>query len=128
MRLRKKLAFLGLFSLSLITMAIAIARVADISATTLGSGTSGFGFNPKFLWLWTAVEPCVGESASMDAPWVVLLTGVFWCPPPHPRDMQLIDLANGSNHGRVPVSISSALLALGQKETHTRLSAIKHVL
>ncbi|CAN8095351.1 unnamed protein product [Discula destructiva] len=72
MRLRRKLAFLGLFSLSLITVAIAIARVADISATTLGSGASGFGFNPKFLWLWTAVEPCVGESPSIDTPGAAL--------------------------------------------------------
>lgn len=57
MPLHKTLAFLELFPLSLVTIATSIARVADISATAV----PGSGFNPRFLWLWTAVEPCISK-------------------------------------------------------------------
>lgn len=108
MPLHKKLAFLGLFSLSLITVAIAIARVADIAATTLGENGAGFQFNPKFLWLWTAIEPCVGKythiarnSQVFDRHGLVSVLG-----------LSLMIFETNSNCGLMPVCISSALLRL----------------
>ena len=56
----KKIAFVGLFSLSLVTMAIATARAADLAATTWDNGV----IDPSYLWMWTAIEPCVGELPS----------------------------------------------------------------
>ncbi|KAK4209839.1 hypothetical protein QBC37DRAFT_449443 [Rhypophila decipiens] len=55
MRLRQKLIFIGLFSLTLITMTIAIVRVADVGKTKWDNGQ----YDPIYLWMWSAVEPCV---------------------------------------------------------------------
>ncbi|PSR77156.1 hypothetical protein BD289DRAFT_378065, partial [Coniella lustricola] len=56
MHIKRKLALIGLFSLSLVTMAVAIARAADLSATMWSNGTH----DPTYLWLWSAIEPCIG--------------------------------------------------------------------
>ncbi|KAK3986952.1 hypothetical protein QBC44DRAFT_332243 [Cladorrhinum sp. PSN332] len=56
----KKMAFVGLFSLSLVTMAIATARAAELAATTWTNGV----IDPSYLWMWTAVEPCVAIAVS----------------------------------------------------------------
>ncbi|KAI0439831.1 hypothetical protein F4803DRAFT_529721 [Xylaria telfairii] len=55
MRWQKKLAFAGIFSLSIITMIIATVRAADVSATKWVTGQN----DPTYLWLWSAVEPCI---------------------------------------------------------------------
>ncbi|KAK7972350.1 hypothetical protein PG988_006484 [Apiospora saccharicola] len=55
-RWAKKFAILGLFSLSIITMAIAIVRVADIGSTRRPDGN----LDNSYLWLWSFIEPCVG--------------------------------------------------------------------
>ncbi len=57
MRWQKKLAFAGIFSLSIITMVIATVRAADVSATKWVTGQN----DPTYLWLWSAVEPCIGK-------------------------------------------------------------------
>ncbi|KAI8623585.1 hypothetical protein F5Y19DRAFT_481500 [Xylariaceae sp. FL1651] len=54
-RRAKKVAFLGIFSVSVITMVIAIVRTADANATKVSGGQ----FDPTFLYLWSAVEACV---------------------------------------------------------------------
>ncbi|KAK3293113.1 uncharacterized protein B0H64DRAFT_403529 [Chaetomium fimeti] len=56
----KKLAFVGLFSLSIVTMAIATARAADLAATTWDNGV----IDPSYLWMWTAIEPCIAIAVS----------------------------------------------------------------
>lgn len=56
----KKLAFVGLFSLSLVTMAIATARAAELAATTWDNGV----IDPSYLWMWTAIEPCIAIAVS----------------------------------------------------------------
>ncbi|KAK3302915.1 uncharacterized protein B0T15DRAFT_258943 [Chaetomium strumarium] len=56
----KKLAFFGLFSLSLVTMAIATARAADLTATSWDNGV----IDPSYLWMWTAIEPCIAIAVS----------------------------------------------------------------
>lgn len=53
----KKFAFMALFSLSVVTMAIAIVRAVDITRTKWVTGQN----DPTYLWLWSAVEPCIGE-------------------------------------------------------------------
>ena len=58
------MALIGLFSLSLITMAVATARAADLSATMWVNGLH----DPTYLWLWSAIESCIGmlmESESL---------------------------------------------------------------
>lgn len=60
-RWSKKIAVLGLFSLSLVTIAIAIVRVADINATRRPDGNE----DVSFLWLWSAIEPAVGKRKSL---------------------------------------------------------------
>ncbi|RWA09017.1 hypothetical protein EKO27_g6090 [Xylaria grammica] len=55
MRWRRKLAFLGIFSLSIVTMVIATVRAADVAATKWVTGQN----DPTYLWLWSAVEPCI---------------------------------------------------------------------
>lgn len=57
MHLGRKLAFIGLFSLSLVTVAVAIARAAILGATKWANGLH----DPTYLWLWSAVEPCIGK-------------------------------------------------------------------
>ncbi|OTA54022.1 hypothetical protein K449DRAFT_469708 [Hypoxylon sp. EC38] len=51
----KKFAILGLFSLSVITMVIAIVRVATIGVTRRPDGN----LDSTYLWLWTSIEPAV---------------------------------------------------------------------
>ncbi|GAP88754.1 hypothetical protein SAMD00023353_1201770 [Rosellinia necatrix] len=51
----KKLALFGLFSLSIITMTIAIVRVASIGLTKRPDGQD----DVSCLWLWSAIEPPV---------------------------------------------------------------------
>ncbi|KAK3946142.1 hypothetical protein QBC46DRAFT_402509 [Diplogelasinospora grovesii] len=60
MRLAKKMAFVGLFSLSLVTMAVATARAADLDATKWDNGVH----DPTYLWLWSAIEPCIAITVS----------------------------------------------------------------
>lgn len=55
---RKKLALTGIFSLVLVTMVIAIVRVAVIS-------TFGLRTDTAWLYLWSSVEQCVGKSTSL---------------------------------------------------------------
>lgn len=72
-RLAKKLAILGLFSLSLITIAIAIARVADINVTKRPDGN----LDNSYLWLWSVIEPSVGTCRDVFNP---LFPRSFFCP------------------------------------------------
>lgn len=55
-RRAKKFAILGLFSLSIVTMVIAIVRVASIGLTRRPDGN----IDSSYLWLWSMIEPCVG--------------------------------------------------------------------
>lgn len=55
-RRAKKLAILGLFSLSIITIIISIVRVASIALTLRPDGN----LDSTYLWLWSSIEPCVG--------------------------------------------------------------------
>jgi len=57
MSIRKKLALIGIFSLVIITMVIAIVRVAVISALTRQPDTS-------WSYMWSSIEQCIGESTS----------------------------------------------------------------
>jgi hypothetical protein len=50
------LAFAGLFSLTIITMIIAIVRAAGVSAAKWENNQN----DPTYLWLWSAVEACIG--------------------------------------------------------------------
>ncbi|KAK0634374.1 hypothetical protein B0T17DRAFT_611398 [Bombardia bombarda] len=59
-RQAKKFAFFGLFSLSLVTMAIATARAADIDKTRRPDGQ----IDNTYLWLWSAIEPPVAIMVS----------------------------------------------------------------
>lgn len=54
---RKKLAFMGLFSLTIITIAVAIARTADLGATAKASGQQ----DPSYLWMWSAIQSSLGK-------------------------------------------------------------------
>lgn len=54
--LGKKIVFIGLFSLTLITIVIAIVRAVDISVTRRGTGRE----DTSFLWLWTAIQASLG--------------------------------------------------------------------
>ncbi|PSR75301.1 hypothetical protein BD289DRAFT_399406 [Coniella lustricola] len=58
--LSKKIALIGLFSLSLVTMAIATARAADLAATSWTNNV----VDPSYLWMWTAIEPCIAIAVS----------------------------------------------------------------
>lgn len=49
---QKKIAFIGLFSLSLITIAVAIARTADLNVTKKASGQQ----DSSYLWMWSAIQ------------------------------------------------------------------------
>ncbi|KAI1429876.1 hypothetical protein F5Y12DRAFT_725958 [Xylaria sp. FL1777] len=49
---KKKIAIMGIFSLSLITIGIAIARVADIKATQQSTGIP----DSTYLWFWSALQ------------------------------------------------------------------------
>ncbi|KAK2616864.1 hypothetical protein QQS21_000242 [Conoideocrella luteorostrata] len=51
-RLGKKIALLGIFSLSIITMAVAIARAADIGATQKSNGLP----DSTYLWFWSSLQ------------------------------------------------------------------------
>ncbi|KJZ70911.1 hypothetical protein HIM_09704 [Hirsutella minnesotensis 3608] len=56
-RWSKKLAIIGLFSLSIVTMVVAIVRTAMLSTNKRPDGN----FDVSWLWLWSAVEPSVGK-------------------------------------------------------------------
>ncbi|KAI1171187.1 hypothetical protein F4777DRAFT_69679 [Nemania sp. FL0916] len=56
----KKLAILGIFSLSIITVAVAITRVLSISDMKREDGQS----DPSYLWLWTSIEQTVAMVVS----------------------------------------------------------------
>jgi hypothetical protein len=58
---RKKLAFMGLFSLSIITMVIAIVRAVNVNSSRDGNGQD----DATFLWLWTAIQASLGMSAKI---------------------------------------------------------------
>lgn len=53
----KKLALMGLFSLSIITIGMAIARAADLTATRQTTGDP----DPSYLWLWSCIQSTLGE-------------------------------------------------------------------
>ncbi|KAK4197621.1 hypothetical protein QBC40DRAFT_231632 [Triangularia verruculosa] len=55
LRTAKKLAFVGLFSLTLLTMLVAILRVVGISSAKWANGQ----VDPSYLWLWSYVETCI---------------------------------------------------------------------
>ncbi|KAK3332570.1 hypothetical protein B0T19DRAFT_106906 [Cercophora scortea] len=59
-RLAKKIAFIGLFSLSVVTMAAAIARTADTISTRRPDGQ----YDNTYLWLWSSIEPAVAIMVS----------------------------------------------------------------
>ena len=59
---RRKVALIGLFSLTLITITIAITRVADIGSTRWFDGEKYGPLDVTHLWLWSAIEPCIGMS------------------------------------------------------------------
>lgn len=52
----KKAVFIGLFSLTLIIIAVAIVRAVNISATRQGTGQQ----DTTFLWLWSAIQASLG--------------------------------------------------------------------
>ncbi|KAI8630104.1 hypothetical protein F5Y19DRAFT_474493 [Xylariaceae sp. FL1651] len=61
-RWAKKIAIMGIFSLSLVTIAIAIARVVDVGATQLSTGLP----NSTYLWFWSSIQSslCIVVSCS----------------------------------------------------------------
>ncbi|KAK3682776.1 hypothetical protein B0T22DRAFT_484798 [Podospora appendiculata] len=67
-RLAKKVAFIGLFSLSIATMAIATARAADIDVTRRPDGQ----IDNTYLWLWSGIEPPVAIMVSCLSAFPVL--------------------------------------------------------
>ena len=52
----KKLALVGLFSLSIVTIIIALIRAVMVDSTRRPDGNP----NVTWLWFWSAVEPSVG--------------------------------------------------------------------
>lgn len=54
---RRKLAFFGLFSLSLVTIAVAIARTADLDATKKSNDMP----DSSFLWMWSVIQAALGK-------------------------------------------------------------------
>jgi hypothetical protein len=64
MRLARKLAFVGLFSLSLVTMIIATVRAADLNVTRRPDGQ----IDNTYLWLWSAIEASVGKQSYLINP------------------------------------------------------------
>lgn len=57
MRARKKLAFMGLFSLSILTMIVAIIRTINVNSVTSENVYVG---GTTFLWTWTNVQVPLG--------------------------------------------------------------------
>lgn len=57
LRMAKKLAVIGLFSLTLLTMLVAILRVVGISSATWANGQ----VDPSYVWLWSYIETCIGR-------------------------------------------------------------------
>lgn len=60
--IRKKIAFSGIFSLTLITIAVAIARTADLHATAKPSGQQ----DSTYLWMWSATQSSLGKNPRME--------------------------------------------------------------
>lgn len=56
----KKAIFIGLFSLTLSTIVVAIVRTVDVSVTRRGTGRE----DTSFLWLWSAIQASLGMSSS----------------------------------------------------------------
>lgn len=52
--------FIGLFSLTIITIVVAIVRAVNIGATRQGTGQE----DTSFLWLWTAIQAPLGTPLS----------------------------------------------------------------
>lgn len=52
--------FIGLFSLTIITIVVAIVRAVNISATRQGTGQE----DTSFVWLWTAIQAPLGMPLS----------------------------------------------------------------
>lgn len=52
---------MGLFSLSIVTIGIAITRTADIAATAKANGQP----DPTYLWLWSTIQATLGEFSNM---------------------------------------------------------------
>lgn len=55
LRTAEKLAFISLFSLTLLTMLVAILRVVGISSAKWANGQ----VDPSYLWLWSCIETCI---------------------------------------------------------------------
>lgn len=56
--MRKKLAFLGLFSLTLITIAAAMARAIETNVTKKENGSH----DPSYVWMWGTIQASLGQS------------------------------------------------------------------
>lgn len=53
----RKLALLGLFSLSVITIALAIGRIADLHATKKSNNQQDL----SYLWMWSSIQSSLGK-------------------------------------------------------------------
>jgi hypothetical protein len=72
-RLAKKIAFLGIFSLSIVTMGIAIARATEVGATQKSNGL----IDSTYLWFWSALQSSLCKSRSLcscEPHFILLLT------------------------------------------------------
>ncbi|KJZ78261.1 hypothetical protein HIM_02299 [Hirsutella minnesotensis 3608] len=69
--LGKKIALIGIFSLSIITMAIAIARAAAIGATQKSNGLP----DSSYLWFWSNIQSCLCIVVSCAAAFRQLFIG-----------------------------------------------------
>ncbi|VBB79558.1 Putative protein of unknown function [Podospora comata] len=61
LRTAEKLAFISLFSLTLLTMLVAILRVVGISSAKWANGQ----VDPSYLWLWSCIETCIGMTVAL---------------------------------------------------------------
>lgn len=61
--MKKKLAFIGLFSLSILTIAVAIARTADLGATKKATGQQ----DTSYLWMWSAIQSSLGKWSTLGS-------------------------------------------------------------
>ncbi|RWA05743.1 hypothetical protein EKO27_g9360 [Xylaria grammica] len=69
-RWQKKIAIMGIFSLSLITIGVAIARVADIGATQKVNGLP----DSSYLWFWTSLQMALSIVVSCSSAFRQLFT------------------------------------------------------
>lgn len=61
--LRRKLAFTGLFSLTLVTIAAAIARAIETDVTKKANGAQ----DPSYVWMWGTIQASVGRSQAVTS-------------------------------------------------------------